>query len=144
MALADQEIPVAARITLIGATSLHELLPSKRSELRAAALSVAAGAGSERIWVEKVKLNTSPEASFFPVAEAGAVTEMREILDAACADERFLKEIEADLAAVMGKLPAALVSEADGGELAGLSGDRLSDLVRSQIPTLVSRIQGGV
>lgn len=65
---------VAARIALSGATPLHGSLHREQSRWHAEALAMAQNQGAEAIWIERVKIATTPVYDVTALAERDALT----------------------------------------------------------------------
>ena len=75
---------VASRIILTGTTSLHGSLHREDQHWRAQLLACAQDQGAESIWIERIKLATTPVYDIAQLAERDALTKMVvENLDAA-------------------------------------------------------------
>ena len=78
--------PVALRITVHGASPAHGQLFGLEAQLRAEVLAQAAALGQDRIWVEKVRVETTPHDS----ADALVETEGHEFVFVVAADQRVV------------------------------------------------------
>jgi hypothetical protein len=131
---------LAARVLVGGASAAHDALGRKGSafaeQVRALALDVGAG----ELWVEKVKLLTTPELDLGALRErddaigqvAGAIARLRANpaeLSAFCASE---------LADLRGKLPSELNESSEG--VAWASDDALTELVADVERLLLGRL----
>jgi exonuclease SbcD len=130
-------IPIAIRVTVTGKTPAHGDLFGLEMQLRAEVLALAAAIGADRIWIEKVKVNTSAVDDGEAVrARADALSDLQELLEAAETDQDFLKSLQEDLLALVTKAPLELQTSVPYfrdirvGDLAGL--------VREVRPGLVS------
>lgn len=131
---------LAARVLVGGASAAHDALGRKGSafaeQVRALALDVGAG----ELWVEKVKLLTTPELDLATLRErddaigqvAGAIARLRAdpaALSAFCASE---------LADLRGKLPSELTEGSEG--IAWASEEALTELVSDVERLLLGRL----
>jgi len=111
----NPDIPLVVRVRIHGESRAHEALASDveqwTQEIRAAALET----GGERLFVEKVRVETTP-----PVDEkaggaaSGPVAELRRVLDEIAADPAELEALAGVLDDLERKLPREL-REAEGG-----------------------------
>ncbi len=111
---------VVARLVLTGATPLHGRLQDRRGALRDQVRALAAHA-SERLFIEKLSLHTTPprsEASAQPIAE-----DLAAMLREALADPELAQALQQDLAGFLAVAPEArdeqresLLAQARAGE----------------------------
>jgi DNA repair exonuclease SbcCD nuclease subunit len=90
-----------ARLTITGETPLHALLPDRHDDIAAWCANAAIEAEGH-LWLEKIKLHTSPPRA----VDAGALAPLRAAFLAALEDEALRQDLLSDLAAVRGKVPA--------------------------------------
>lgn len=132
-------IPYALRVTVTGKTPAHGELFGLESQLRAEVLALAAAIGSDRLWIEKVKVSTSAADDGEAVrARADALSDLQDLLEAAETDPDFLKSLQDDLMALVSKAPLELQTSVPyfkdirSGDLVGL--------VREVRPGLVAHL----
>jgi DNA repair exonuclease SbcCD nuclease subunit len=120
-------IPEAVRVTVTGKTLAHGELFGLESQLRAEVLALAATIGVERLWIEKVKVNTSALDDGEAVrARADALSDLQYLLVNAETDQAFLKGLQDDLLALVNKAPLELQTSVPyfkairSGDLGGL------------------------
>ena len=131
--------PTAIRVTVTGKTSAHGDLFGLESQLRAEVLALAAAIGSERLWIEKVKVATSGVDDGEAVrARADALSDLQYILEAAESDQDFIKSLREDLLGLVNKAPLELQTSVPYFN-AIRSGDLL-ELIREVRPGLVSHL----
>lgn len=136
---ADGERPIAVRVTLTGASPAHGQLFGLESQLRAELLAQAAALGSERIWVEKVAVRTTPHASAVAIAaRADAVADLQALLAQAEGDTDLLQGLQDELMQMVGRLPHEVLLALP--ELEDIRSGRLQGLVRSTAPALLAYI----
>ena len=132
-------IPTAVRVTITGKTSAHGDLFGLESQLRAEVLALAAAIGTERLWIEKVKIATSGVDDGEAVrARADALSDLQDILKAAESDRDFIKSLQEELLGLVNKAPLELQTSVPYFK-AIRSGD-LAGLVREVRPGLVSHL----
>ncbi len=132
-------IPTAVRLSVTGKTSAHGDLFGLESQLRSEVLALAAAIGSERLWIEKVKVDTSSTDDGEAVrARADALSDLQYILEAAESDQDFIKSLREDLLGLVNKAPLELQTSVPYFNSIR-SGDLL-ELIREVRPGLVSHL----
>ncbi len=123
----DSHVPRAVRVVVTGHTHAHGALFGKATELRSEVLGQIAAIGNERLWLEKVKVQTQPVAAAFEAGEdTGAIADLKAILDEAAGDPAFISQLKGELQHFFGKLSAEvkedvpLVKLARDGDFAAL------------------------
>lgn len=102
----DGEVPRAARITVTGKTKAHGELFGLEAQLRHEVLAQIASIGNERLWLEKVRIETQPIVNTAKLHERNdAFTDLQAILDEAATDVDFNEELQAALAPFAAKAP---------------------------------------
>jgi DNA repair protein SbcD/Mre11 len=105
----DGEVPRATRITVTGKTKAHGDLFGLESQLRHEVLAQIAGIGNERLWLEKVRIQTKPLVDAQKLHERmDAFTDLQAILEEAATDVDFNEELQAALAPFAAKVPLDL------------------------------------
>jgi DNA repair exonuclease SbcCD nuclease subunit len=105
----DGEVPRAARITITGKTRAHGELFGLEAQLRNEVLAQIASIGNERLWLEKVRLQTNPLVDAVTLHERmDAFTDLQVILEEAATDVAFIEELQTALAPFAGKAPLDL------------------------------------
>ncbi|MDP1558318.1 MAG: DNA repair exonuclease [Nitrosomonas sp.] len=119
--------PMTVRVTLSGKTAAHGDLFGLESHLRAEILAQAAAIGSDKLWVEKVHVETQPMMEPIEIkARADAIADLQDLLEEAPFDLALLKDLEKELQLLVGKAPYELTeavpafTEIRNGELAQL------------------------
>lgn len=129
--------PSAVRVTLTGKTLVHGELFGLESQLRAEVLALAAAIGSERLWIEKVKVATTAVDSGEAVrARADALSDLQDLLEAAEKDPEFLKSLREELLLLVTKAPLELQTSVP--YFKGIRSGDLAGLVREVRPGLVA------
>lgn len=105
----DGEVPRAARITITGKTNAHGELFGLESQLRHEVLAQIAAIGSERVWLEKVRVRTEPLLDAGKLHERmDAFADLQAILEEASTDVDFREELQAALTPFAAKAPLEL------------------------------------
>ncbi|MBQ0917739.1 DNA repair exonuclease [Hydrogenophaga aromaticivorans] len=105
----DAHVPRAVRVTVTGRTKAHGQLFGLEAQLRAEVLAQVASIGNERLWLEKVRVQTEAliDAENLP-ERMDAFTDLKEILSAAAVDPDFITMLQAELAPFAAKTPLDL------------------------------------
>lgn len=132
-------IPAAVRVTVTGRTPAHGVLFGLEAQLRLEILGTAAAIGMDRLWIEKVKVATSPaDDGEAAKARGDALADLQDILEAADTDPDFLASLRDDLLTLVTKAPHELQAAVPYFEEIR-SGD-LARLVREVRPGLLSHL----
>ncbi|MGA3845342.1 metallophosphoesterase family protein [Ralstonia nicotianae] len=138
----DGHVPRAVRVTVSGRTPAHGIFFGRTQQLRAEVLNQIGVIGNDRLWLEKVKLATSPlEVTASQGEHLEALAELKKILEVAALDPEFLAMLERDLRPFVGKVRSEvkedipLLSLARSGELV--------PLVQHVWPVLLARLAKG-
>jgi DNA repair exonuclease SbcCD nuclease subunit len=130
-------IPTAVRVTITGKTSVHGDLFGLESQLRAEVLALAVAMGDERLWIEKVKVNTSAADDGVTLkARSDALSELQDLFVAAETDSAFLSALQADLLGLVNKAPLEL--QAAVPNFGAIRAGDLVELIREVRSGLVS------
>ena len=120
-------MPSAVRITITGKTPVHGELFGMEAQLRAEVLASAAAIGAERLWIEKVKTDTTPLDEPDAIRARGdALADLQAFFEEAQSDPEFLASLKGDLMALVSKAPLELQSavpyfkDIRNGDLVGL------------------------
>jgi hypothetical protein len=142
---ADGALPLAARVVLTGSTVLHGELFAAAATLRAEVIAQASVVAPERLWIEKVRLDTQPVAQPAVLAErADAIAQLQTALQEAPADATLLQTLKTDFAPLLAKLPPGVreAAAANAPQLDLLRSGNLAQLVRAVTPTLLDHVGG--
>lgn len=105
----DGHVPRAVRVSVSGRTKAHGQLFGLESQLRSEVLAQIAGIGNDRLWLEKVRLETEALVDAAQAHERmDAFADLQEILVDAAADPEFGKQLQAELAPFASKAPLDL------------------------------------
>jgi DNA repair exonuclease SbcCD nuclease subunit len=131
--------PLAVRVVLTGQSAAHGDLFGDEARLRAEILALSASLAGERIWVEKVRLETSPAMDGEDIrARADAIADLQVLLDAAPTDPALLASLAEDLRHLVDRAPHELSDLLP--ELKAIRAGELGPMVASIIPGLVAHL----
>lgn len=138
----DSHVPRAVRVTVTGRSKAHGELFGLEAQLRSEVLGRIATIGNERLWLEKVKLETE---AFIDTAAAearlDAFADLQEILREAEEDPEFLKQLQDDLGQFVAKAPLDLLTSVPALQLVR-NGD-VGALVKAVSPGLLAHLAEG-
>ena len=131
--------PICVRVTITGRTAAHGDLFGMDGHLREEILAQAAALGGERLWVEKVKVETTPAVDADQIRErADAIADLQTLLEEAPSDEAFMRSLAEDLQHLANKAPLELAQVVPDFK-AIRSGD-VGSIVRSVTPALIAQL----
>ncbi|MDB5825078.1 MAG: metallophosphoesterase [Herminiimonas sp.] len=142
LAESGTSLPHAVRVTVRGQSAAHGELFGAEAQLRMEVLAQIAAIGNERLWLEKVRIETTPvtdDAKFS--LRTDALADMHHLLKEAEADPDFLLQLQAEFAPFLGKLPHELFSEVPA--LQALKDGKFSELVKEVSPGLLAQLAEG-
>jgi DNA repair protein SbcD/Mre11 len=128
----------AVRVVLEGSTRLHGVLKGNSSMLRAQVLAQAAAVDEEQLWVEKVKVVTTPVEAVAPGEAREALGELQEIFAEASSDPDFLEHLQQQLQPFLNKVSDELKEDVPLLELARQK--RLAEIVQEVAPSLLAQL----
>jgi DNA repair protein SbcD/Mre11 len=130
---------LAVRVSIVGRTAAHGALFGMESQLRAEILAQAAALGDEVAWVEKVRVETTPDTTAETLrARADAIADLQAMLERAQSDQPLLDDIRAELADLVTKAPKALIDAAP--VLDALRRGDVVSIVQDVAPSLLARL----
>lgn len=130
----------AARVRIAGPCAAHAKIVNRRESWVNDARVLALEIGSGSIWLEKVLIETSPEAGFAArAAGSGPLAELLQYVESLRADETRLAALAEKFADLQAKLPADLREGSDGLQL---DGQTIKDLLRETPSILLPRLVG--
>ena len=133
------DLPLAVRVTLIGASPAHGKLFGLEAQLRSEVLGQAASLSPDRLWIEKVRVETSPrDLAVDLAARSDAVADLQAFLVKAETDAGFLQNLQDDLMQLVGKVPLELVDTVP--ELEAIRSGQVQSLVRRTASSLLAHI----
>lgn len=131
--------PLSVRVVLKGKCAAHGDLFGDEARLRAEILALSASLAGDRIWIEKVRLETSPAMDAMDIrARADAIADLQVLLDAAPTDPALLASLSEDLRYLVDRTPHELTDLLP--ELKAIRSGELGPLVASIIPGLVAHL----
>lgn len=134
-----EDRPIAARVTLTGRLPIHGELFGDEASVRAEIQATATALGDGRVWVEKLRLQTSPVLDEISLIERhDAVAELAEVLADAPTDPELVAELKRDFDEIFAKLPPELRSS-DTPEIQALRDGEIDELVRKLAPTILAQ-----
>ena len=135
----DDGKPLSVRVTLGGRTAAHGELFGLHAQLREELLAQAAAIAGERLWIEKLRLETTPLVDASQISErADAIADLQELLAQAPLDEAFMRSLADELQLLTAKAPLEL-SEALPEFKAIRAGD-VSAIVAAVTPGLLAQL----
>jgi DNA repair protein SbcD/Mre11 len=138
----DAHVPRAVRVTVSGKSPAHGLFFGRATQLRAEVLNQIGIIGNDKLWLEKVKLETTAaDAAAAQNEQLEALVDLKQILEAATQDPDFLAMLERDLHPFIGKVRSEVKEDAPLLELAREA--RLAALVEQVAPALLARLSTG-
>ena len=131
--------PFAVRVVLKGQTAAHGDIFGDEARLRAEILGLSASLAGDRIWIEKVRLETSPAMDAEMIrARADAIADLQVFLDAAPTDPVLLASLSEDLRTLVDRAPHELSDLLP--ELKSIRSGEMGSKVASIIPGLVAHL----
>lgn len=131
--------PVSVRVTLGGRTAAHGALFGLHTQLREELLAQAAAMAGDRLWIEKLRLETTPLVDASQISErADAIADLQELLAQVPLDETFMRSLAEDLQLLTAKAPLEL-NEALPEFKAIRAGD-VSGIVAAVTPSLLAQL----
>ncbi|MDP2784470.1 MAG: hypothetical protein Q8O38_07760 [Sulfurimicrobium sp.] len=131
------KIYLSVRVCIKGRTAAHGELFGLESQLREEILGQAAGLGIDRLWVEKVRIETEPITDAAHIAaRSDAIADLQRFLDAAPEDAALLESLMEDLRPLVDKAPFELIR--DVPELDAIRSGNLAGIVKSVTPGLLA------
>lgn len=131
--------PLAVRVVVTGQSAAHGDLFGDEARLRAEILGLSASLAGDRIWIEKVRLETSPAMAAKDIrARADAIADLQVLLDAAPTDSALLASLSDDLRYLVDRAPHELADLMP--ELKAIRSGELGPMVASIIPGLVAHL----
>jgi DNA repair protein SbcD/Mre11 len=111
----DPDAMLAVRVTLSGSTVLHGRLQTDPERFTAEIRSLATELGSDRLWIERVELQTRPLHT--TTVPEGPFDELLEVIKQLGSDPASMNSVVEELAELKRKLPAELIHDPESPRL---------------------------
>ncbi|CAN7591643.1 DNA repair exonuclease [Acidovorax sp. LjRoot118] len=139
-------LPLAVRVSFTGQSGAHAALASDEGQLRQEMIAQAVALDPDRIWIEKVRVDTTAPATQAAGLEGeaqDALNALQELAASAHADPEFLQSLQADWQAMLEKLPHdVLQASLELAELRQAESSLIAERVRQSTPVLMARVAG--
>ena len=131
--------PLSVRVTVSGRSAAHGDLFGMEHLLREEVLAQAAALGAERLWIEKVKVDTTPAFDAAQIRErADAIADLQALLEQVSADEAFMRSLTEDLQQLTSKAPPELTVALP--EFRAIRAGDVAAIVASVTPALLAQL----
>lgn len=130
---------LSVRVRIVGKTAAHGELFGREGHLREEVIGQAAAVGIERLWVEKVRIETEPAADAAALhARSDAIGDLDALLAEAPLDPVLLASLAEDLRQLVNRAPPELGQVLP--EFQAIRDGDLADLVRAVSPGLLAHL----
>jgi exonuclease SbcD len=130
---------LSVRVRITGKTAAHGELFGLEHHLRAEILGQAAAVGIDRLWVEKVRIETGPPAAAEDLAaRSDAIADLQALLAEAPLDDALLASLAEELRQLVDKAPIELAQALP--EFQAIRNGDLADIVRAVSPGLLAHL----
>jgi len=136
--LETDNVARAVRVVLEGKSQLHGVFTGNSAMVRAQVLAQAAAVDEEQLWVEKVKVATTPLEAAASGESREALSELKEIFAEASVDHDFLRELQQQLQPFLDKVSDEVKEDVPLLELARQK--HLAEMVKEIAPGLVAQL----
>jgi exonuclease SbcD len=135
----DSDRPCALRVSLHGSCAAHGELFGQEQQLREEVKAQALALDSARLWIEKVRLETTaPLDAAAIAARSDAVADLQQLLSGAGSDAALLEALQADLQPLLNKLPKEVLAAAP--QLEALRAGDVAALLEAATPALLEQV----
>lgn len=135
-------LPMATRITITGSTHAHGELFGLEHQLRQEILAAANALSDSLLWIEKVKLATTPKLDHTAIeARSDAIADLQGFLDKAGDDPELQERIINDLMELVGKVPLELIDAVP--ELGVIKSGKIKDQLDIISQGLIAHMSSG-
>lgn len=132
-----EKIYLSVRVNITGKTAAHGELFGLETQLREEILGQAAGQGIDRLWVEKVRIETETLTdAVHLVARSDAIADLQKFLDEAPADAALLASLLEDLRPLVDRVPMEVIQAVP--ELHAIRSGDVAGIVKSVTPGLLA------
>ena len=136
------KIYLSVRVHIKGKTAAHGELFGLESQLREEILGQAAGQGIDRMWVEKVRIETEAVTDALHIAaRSDAIADLQSFLAAAPEDEALLASLMEDLRPLVDRAPFELIQSLP--EMDAIRNGNIAGIVKSVTPGLLAYLANG-
>ena len=137
LAETPESIYLSVRVCIKGKTAVHGEMFGLESQLREDILGQAAGQGTDRLWVEKVRLETEPAVDAAQLAtRSDAIADLQKFLDQAPEDAALLDALLQDLRPLLDRMPLDVVRAVP--ELDAIRTGDMAGIVKAVTPGLLA------
>jgi DNA repair exonuclease SbcCD nuclease subunit len=131
------KIYLSVRVIITGKTAAHGELFGLESHLREEIIGQAAGIGIDRMWVEKVRIETEPATDAVDIAaRSDAIADLQGFLDSAPDDTVLLASLMDGLRPLVDKMPFELIQSVPA--IQAIRNGKMADIVKSVTPDLLA------
>ncbi|NYT61099.1 DNA repair exonuclease [Alcaligenaceae bacterium] len=132
-------MPLAVRVLVTGQTPAHGDLFGMEAQLRLEVLASIAVLGNDKLWLEKVRLETRPLDDGEALRQrADALADLQDLLESAETDQEFLDSLRDDLSGLISKAPLEL--KALMPHFDDIKNGDLAPLLREIRPSLIAHL----
>ena len=137
LAETPESIYLSVRVCIKGKTAVHGEMFGLESQLREDILGQAAGQGTDRLWVEKVRLETEPAVDAAQLAtRSDAIADLQKFLAEAPEDAVLLESLLQDLRPLLDRMPLDVVRAVP--ELDAIRTGDMAGIVKAVTPGLLA------
>ncbi len=130
---------LAVRVYITGKTPAHGELFGLESQLRAEILGQAAALGSDRLWIEKVRIETEQPGETGDIrARSDAIADLQKFLDEAPRDATLLASLVDDLRQMVDRAPMELFQAIP--EFQAIRNGDVAGIVQAVSPGLLAQL----
>lgn len=131
---------LACRVLLTGKTAVHRELASQPRALRQNVLAQAMYASPEKLWIEKINVDTAPPRTAEEIAaRADGLAELQALLGDAALDPEFIASLKREFDPLMDKLPREALTP-DATVLQQIAAGDYAGLIAAVTPSVIDRI----
>lgn len=132
-------LPMVVRVVLSGNTEAHGDLFGNEAQLRAEILALSASIAGDRVWVEKVRIETMPASDAATIlARADAVADLQLLLNEAPSDPALLASMTEELLFLVGRTPHELADALP--QIKAIRNGEVGSIIESVVPGLIAHL----
>lgn len=140
---APSDMPLAIRVIFTGSSAAHTHLVRDEAQLRQELIGQALTLDAERIWIEKVRLESTSPAAAFSSSETGGelLADLNTMAQTAQQDPDFLASLQVEWRGLLEKMPHEVLLQSE--ELGALRQDpatQLTPRIQQATALLMARI----